>query len=225
MQLYAIIVAGGSGNRMGSEVPKQFLELAGKPILMHSIEKFYAYNSSISIIVVLPEAQQNYWKQLCTQFNFTISHQVVNGGQTRFHSVKNGLGIINDTNGIVAIHDGVRPFVSTSTLNNCFDTAAQLGNATPALPLQDSIRLVTEQTSKAMYRGNFKLIQTPQCFKATILKKAFEQEYNTNFTDDASVVEAINEKINLVEGNIENIKITTPFDLAVAEAIIRNPKI
>ncbi|MES2838332.1 MAG: 2-C-methyl-D-erythritol 4-phosphate cytidylyltransferase [Bacteroidota bacterium] len=224
MQQFVIIVAGGSGTRMGSDVPKQFLKLAGKPVLMHTIQKFYDFNTSISILVVLPKTQIEYWKQLVKEYNFLIEHSVVIGGETRFHSVKNGLHSISQTEGIVAIHDGVRPMVSLQTIKNCFTATIKFGNATPAIALQDSLRIIDGENSKSVSRSDYKLVQTPQCFSLALIKKAFLQEYTANFTDDASVFEADGGKINLVEGNVENTKITTPFDLKLAENYIKSSK-
>lgn len=222
MQQFVIIVAGGSGTRMGSDVPKQFLKLADKPVLMHTLQKFYDFNSEISILLVLPQNQIEYWKQLVKEYNFLIEHTIVTGGETRFHSVKNGLHSISQTEGIVAIHDGVRPMVSLQTIKNCFTTTAKLGNATPAIALQDSLRIIDGGNSKSVSRSDYKLVQTPQCFSLALIKKAFLLDYTANFTDDASVFEADGGKINLVEGNVENTKITTPFDLKLAENYIKS---
>lgn len=221
MQQFVIIVAGGSGTRMGLETPKQFLKLVGKPILMRTIQKFYDFNSAIKIIVVLPQTQIEYWKQLVNEYAFFVEHKIIVGGETRFHSVKNGLNSISENEGIVAIHDGVRPLVSMQTIKNCFLTTIQFGNATPAINLQDSLRLISGENSKSVPRSEYKLVQTPQCFTIEIIKKAFKQEYKSTFTDDASVFEADGGKINLVEGNAENIKITTPFDMLLAESYIK----
>ena len=219
MKQFVIIVAGGSGSRMKSEIPKQFMLLKNIPVLMHTIKKFFDFNAAISIIVVLPESQINYWKKLCVDYSFTIHHTCIAGGETRFHSVKNGLNIITE-NGLIAVHDGVRPLVSNQTIQNVFSVAEQKGNAIPCLPLNDSIRIVEGDNSSAVLRSNYRLVQTPQCFSYALIKKAFEQTYNDSFTDCASVVEAMGEKINLVEGNSENIKITTPTDLLIAESLL-----
>lgn len=223
MPNYAIIVAGGKGERMGQHIPKQFLELAGKPILMHTIEKFYNTFPQLKIILALPENQFDFWEELCYKYGFTnIPHQIVAGGKTRFDSVKNALALVKE-NGIVAIHDGVRPLVSTSTLYNCFKQAEQSGAAVPVVDVVDSLRLVSKQdeTSKAVSRSCYKSVQTPQCFKTEIILKAYEQDFDETFTDDASVVEKLGYKIDLVEGNIENIKITSPFDIALAEVLMK----
>jgi len=219
MQKYTIIVAGGAGTRMNNAVPKQFMELNGKPVLMHTIEKFYKVFPDIRILVVLAEELFEEWKQLCTKYNFAIGHHWVRGGETRFNSVKNGLEFIPE-NCIVGIHDAARPLVSKETILRTFEIAEKLGNAIPCIPITESIREKNGLENKAVDRNQFVIIQTPQCFQSSLLKKAFLQSYNDAFTDDASVLEAMGEKINLVEGNKENIKITTPQDLFIAEALI-----
>lgn len=220
LKKYALIVAGGSGTRMNSSLAKQFIELKGKPILMRTIENFHKYDVTFSIILVLPKEQQYFWQVLCEKHHFSIPHQVVAGGETRFHSVKNGLTVINDE-GIVAIHDGVRPLVSHATLARCFDTAMKWGNAVPCLPLYESLRIVNNNESSPIDRSALRVIQTPQVFSTALIKSAFEQEYEPSFTDDASVLEKTGEKIQLVEGNRENIKITDPLDLIIAEAFLK----
>ena len=214
-----IIVAGGKGLRMQTETPKQFIELQGKPILMHTMNVFFKYDNNISIILVLPADQIDYWKQLCEQHHFSISHTIVEGGETRFHSVRNGLKFAQD-NSLIAIHDGVRPLVSVETIERCFDAATQYRNAVPVVDLVDSVRMVKGSESEIVDRNKLRLVQTPQVFDSQLLLKAYEQEFNPLFTDDASVVETLGTKINLVEGNRENIKITTPIDIAVAEHLI-----
>ncbi len=220
MHKYAIIVAGGTGERMGQHTPKQFLKLAGKPILMHTIEKFYQTYPELKIILALPENQFDFWEELCFKYRFiNIPHEVVAGGKTRFHSVLNALKLVNEE-GIVAVHDGVRPLVSQDTIVNCFKTAQQHGNAIPVVDVVDSLRYVNKTENKAVKRACYKIVQTPQCFQSTLLKKAYQQPFLDEFTDDASVVEATGEKIHLVQGNKENIKITSPEDLTVAEAFL-----
>ncbi|ARS37192.1 2-C-methyl-D-erythritol 4-phosphate cytidylyltransferase [Pontibacter actiniarum] len=214
---YAIIVAGGSGSRMQRDTPKQFLEVAGKPVLMHTIERFYKYNPAIRLIVVLPQEQLNTWRELCRKHTFKLFHMTVPGGATRFGSVKNGLDAVMGE-GLVAVHDGVRPFVETETIKAAFEAAEQQGSAVVAVSPKDSIRELTESGSRAVPRAKYKLVQTPQCFRASILRKAYEQPEQEHFTDDASVVESTGEKITLVEGSYRNIKITTPEDLILAEA-------
>lgn len=217
---YTIIVAGGSGQRMKSFTPKQFIELSGKPILMHTIEKFYSFDQTMPIIVVLPADHIPTWDELCRKFRFTTPHQVKAGGETRFHSVKNGLAKIPDK-GLVAIHDGVRPLVSYDTMARCFENATRYGNAIPCMPIFETVRLETPDGNKTVDRSLLKSIQTPQVFSIPLLKKAFNQPFDPAFTDDASVLERTGEKIQLVEGNRENIKITEPIDLIFAESIMR----
>ncbi|MBB6609410.1 2-C-methyl-D-erythritol 4-phosphate cytidylyltransferase [Pontibacter sp. Tf4] len=217
---YAIIVAGGSGSRMQHDLPKQFIEVAGKPILMHTIERFYNYNPTIRLIVVLPQEQLDTWRELCRKHEFKLFHMTVPGGTTRFGSVKNGLGAVMGE-GLVAVHDGVRPFVETETIKAAFEAAANYGSAVVAISPKDSIRELTGSGSKAVPRANYKMVQTPQVFNATILRKAYEQPEQEHFTDDASVVESIGETIALVEGSYRNIKITTPEDLILAEAFAK----
>jgi 2-C-methyl-D-erythritol 4-phosphate cytidylyltransferase len=220
MKTIALIVAGGSGTRMESNLPKQFLLLAEKPILMHTIEAFY--NSGVNqIILVLPQSQIEFWNQLCQTHQFTIQHQIVAGGATRFESVQNGLHHCNN-NDLVAIHDGVRPFINKEIIINSFETAAQKGNAVAAVRLKDSIRKVELLGNKNVNRDNYYLIQTPQTFKAQLIKEAYAAQDHVNFTDDASVLESNGNAINLIAGDYKNIKITTPEDLLVGEAFIIN---
>jgi 2-C-methyl-D-erythritol 4-phosphate cytidylyltransferase len=218
MQLYVVIVAGGSGKRMGAEMPKQFLELVGKPVLMHTIERFKLYNEAIEIITVLPENQLRYWYELQKKYSFTVPQTLVKGGSTRFYSVRNGLKFVN-VPGLVAIHDGVRPFVSIDTIKRCFETAEKLGNAIPVISPSDSLRMLTDQGSVPVDRRQMRLIQTPQVFSSSLIKEAYKQSYRPEFTDDATVLEINGGKINLVEGNRENIKITNPEDLLISKAL------
>jgi 2-C-methyl-D-erythritol 4-phosphate cytidylyltransferase len=218
MNLYALIVAGGSGKRMGTDVPKQFLELAGKPVLMRTIERFWTFDGSIKIITVIPEDQVDYWEKLQKKYSFSIPNTVVKGGPARFFSVKNGLDKVKD-NGLVAIHDGVRPLVSTDTIKRCFDAAEKFGNAVPVTSPTDSVRMITEQGNIPVSRQYLRHIQTPQVFDSKLIKKAYLQDYSTDITDDAMLLEKTGETIHLVEGNMENLKITNPGDLAVAEAL------
>ena len=217
-QKCVIIVAGGMGSRMQADLPKQFLELCGRPILIHSIMAFAEAINDIRVVVVLPAAQIEFWQKLCNRHEFTLPHDIVEGGATRFHSVKNGLSLLHDE-GLVAIHDGVRPLVSKQTITGCFYEAAIHGCAVPVVPVIDSVREVTGSTSRMLNRTALRLIQTPQVFDIASLKKAYEQEYTPSFTDDASVFEKAGYHIHLTEGNVENIKITTPNDLIVAEAL------
>jgi len=221
----AIIVAGGSGSRMQSEIPKQFLEIGKKPILCRTIEQFYNYDSAMQIILVLPESQFDFWERLQVIYNFTIPHILVKGGETRFHSVKNAIdSIVSEEECVIAIHDGVRPFVNSTIIHNSFMTAEQLGNALTVVQLKDSIRKINVSDSQSLDRKEYVLVQTPQCFLLSILKKAFLQPYQDNFTDDASVVQNLGIKIHLVEGDYKNIKITSPEDMWVAKSILQNLK-
>ena len=219
MNKTAIIVAGGKGERMNADIPKQFLEIKGKPILIHTLEAFMNFDASLQLILVLPAAQFEFWKTLCKKHALNIPHQIVAGGQTRFQSVKNGLDAVK-VPAIVAIHDGVRPLVSKETISRCFDAAAKFGAAIPTMDSIESIRFVDANGSKSVDRTAYKMVQTPQVFDAELLKKAYEQEFSVLFTDDASVVEAMGITVQLVDGNRENIKITTEFDLIVAERLL-----
>ena len=222
-QKYIIIVAGGKGTRMGAEIPKQFLSLNGKPVLMHTIEAFYDYDSTIKIILVLPEEQQDYWKELCEKFDFKIEHQIITGGEARFHSVKNGLDAIMENNVFIGIHDGVRPLVNLDVITRCFNKAAQHGAVFPVIPVIETLRKKTETGSFMVNRQDYLLVQTPQVFDSEIIKKAYQQEFSDTFTDDVSVVEALNEyPVYEVEGSRENIKITTPIDLIIAESLMKS---
>ena len=219
MDLYVVIVAGGSGKRMGMSMPKQFMELAGRPVLMHTIERFRQFNDSIEIITVLPENQLRHWNELQKRYSFDVPHMLVKGGAHRFISVKNGLKFVS-TPGLVAIHDGVRPLVRIETIQRCFDTAAELGNAIPVISPADSLRLLSDKGNIPVSRMNVKQVQTPQVFDAGLIKKAYMQEYDQAFTDDATVLEKTGEKINMVDGNRENIKITNPEDLFIAQTLL-----
>ncbi len=223
MQKVALIVAGGLGKRMNAEIPKQFLLIAGLPVLMHTIKKFWNYDNSIQIIVTIPPAHIAFWKKLCREYKFRIKHTVRKGGKTRFHSVKNGLRGIKPGN-LVAIHDGVRPLVSRFTIKRCFNMAEKHGTAVPVISFSESVRMIENGRNHMVERSKYKLVQTPQVFKSELLKKAYKQEYDSTFTDDASLIEKLGYKINLVEGNIDNIKITTKTDFIVAEAFFKNTK-
>jgi len=223
LKSFAIIVAGGSGTRMQSAVPKQFLLLRGKPVLMHAIEAFHFSAVKPAIILVLPAEYHAYWLQLCTDHNFNIPHQLITGGETRFYSVKNGLDIINDTNDVlIAVHDAVRPLTSSQIIEKSYQYAAEHGNAVTAVKSRDSARLMKNGVSTSLTRDDVYLVQTPQTFQSTQIKKAYLQTYNEKFTDDASVVEETGIKINLIDGNYQNIKITFPEDIAIAEAILKS---
>lgn len=218
MKKFVIIVAGGSGSRMGTEIPKQFLELCGKPVLMHTIQVFHDFDPESKIILVLPEDQHPFWKGLCLKHSFSLVHQVVSGGKTRFHSVQNGLSQI-DGEGVVFIHDGVRPLVSQETLDRCLETAQKCGNAIPVLPVTESLRKQEGDQNISVDRSQYFSVQTPQTFRSGQIREAFQQDFDPAFTDDASVAEKAGFPIFMVEGNRENIKLTTPIDLIVAEAL------
>ena len=218
---YIIIVAGGKGLRMGSDIPKQFLPIGGKPVLMRTLERFREYSPTLQIILVLPKAQQDYWQKLCKEYAFDIDYQLADGGETRFHSVQNGLAKIPDNaQGVVGVHDGVRPFPSIDVIRNCYETAREKKAVIPVIPVVETVRHLKGDTSVTVPRDDYRLVQTPQTFDIQLLKAANRQPYNDGFTDDASVVEAYGFDITLVEGNRENIKITTPYDLKIAEVLI-----
>ena len=218
---YIIIVAGGKGLRMGSDIPKQFLPIGGKPVLMRTLERFREYSPTLQIILVLPQAQQDYWHQLCKDYDFKVEYVLANGGETRFHSVQNGLAKIpDDAEGVVGVHDGVRPFPSIDVIRNCYETARTAKAVIPVIPVVETVRHLQGNTSETVPRNDYRLVQTPQTFDIQLLKAANRQPYNDGFTDDASVVEAFGFNITLVEGNRENIKITTPYDLKIAEVLI-----
>ena len=219
---YIIIVAGGKGLRMGSDIPKQFLPIGGKPVLMRTLERFREYSEDLQIILVLPEAQQDYWQDICQKYNFQVEYLLANGGQTRFHSVQNGLALVpDDAEGVVGVHDGVRPFPSIEVIRNCFETARTAKAVIPVIPVVETVRHLEKEGSVTVPRGEYRLVQTPQTFDIQLLKAANRQPYNDGFTDDASVVESYGYQITLVEGNRENIKITTPYDIIVAEALCK----
>lgn len=218
---FAIIVAGGTGARMLSSVPKQFLLLNGKPVLMHTVEAFYKSRSKPKIILVLHAGFHQYWEQLCAEHNFRIPVILVKGGETRFHSVKAGLELVNDElNAVIAIHDAVRPLISPQIIDESFRHAFEYGNAIVAVKSRDSVRQVWNDHSIALKREDIYLVQTPQTFQSELLKKAYQVAYDDNFTDDASVVERSGEIINLINGSYQNFKITFPEDIAIAEAIL-----
>ncbi len=229
---YVIIVAGGKGLRMGSDIPKQFLPIGGKPVLMRTIDRFREYSADLQIILVLPEAQQAYWRDLCRQYQYPLPSEgagggfylLANGGATRFHSVQNGLALVpDDAQGVVGVHDGVRPFPSADVISRCYETARTAGAVVPVVPVVETLRKIGPMSpmgSTTVPRDDYRLVQTPQCFDIQLLKAANRQPYNDGFTDDASVVESYGHAITLVEGNRENIKITTPYDLKIAEVLI-----
>jgi 2-C-methyl-D-erythritol 4-phosphate cytidylyltransferase len=220
---YVIIVAGGKGLRMGAEIPKQFLPIGGKPVLMRTIERFHEYDLALQIILVLPQDQQEFWHDLCRKHGFSIPHRIADGGDTRFQSSKNGLALIpDDDEGVVAIHDGVRPFVSTDVIERCFDAARDDYAAIPVMPITDTLRYIDRGHGHNVLRDYFRSVQTPQCFDISLAKQAFNQPYRETFTDDASVIESLGCQVTMVEGNKQNIKLTTPFDMKVAELLMHN---
>jgi 2-C-methyl-D-erythritol 4-phosphate cytidylyltransferase len=216
---YAIIVAGGKGTRIKSSTPKQFLELNGVPIIIHTLNAFVRYSSLIRIILVLPEDDMKTWEQLSKKHNFTTPLILQTGGETRFQSVKRGLQKI-DSNGLVAIHDGVRPLISEDIIGASFRLAAVHKSAVAAVRLKESIRMTDQDNTKAVDRSRFRIIQTPQTFDVALIKKAYETKEDLSLTDDASVAERAGHVISLFEGSYENIKITTPEDLVVATALL-----
>jgi len=227
---YVIIVAGGRGLRMGGDLPKQFIPIEGKPVLMHTLEAFYRWDDTVELILILPEDHQSYWKMLCKEIGSKAPHQIVNGGETRFHSVRNGLQFLKEKRiaeglsgekALIAIHDGVRPLVNPEVISRCFTEAELSGASIPVVPVVDSLREMTEKGSHPVDRSRYLAVQTPQVFDFNLLVKAYEQTYTELFTDDASVVEAMGHEVKAVPGNRENIKITTPMDLLLAEALIR----
>ena len=240
---YAMIVAGGQGLRMGGDVPKQFLPIGGRPVLMHTMERFAEYSEDLQIILVLPREQWDFWLELCEKYHFPTpsaskaspsggglegafsgglkeaSYWIVAGGETRFHSVQNGLAQIpDDAEGVVGVHDGVRPFVSVEVIARCYEAARTTKAVVPVVPVVESLRHIRKG---AVARNDYRLVQTPQVFDIQLLKRAYRQPFSDTFTDDASVVESLGETITMVDGNRENIKITTPFDLQLAEILIR----
>jgi 2-C-methyl-D-erythritol 4-phosphate cytidylyltransferase len=204
---------------MNTDVPKQFLLMAGQPVLMHTIRLFHRFDPAMPLYVTLPENYIPYWEQLCRDHSFTVPHQVVKGGKTRFGSVKNALELISGK-GLVAIHDGVRPLVSFETIRRAFKEAAKSGNAVPVIPVQESIRETGPDGNKEVSRENLRIVQTPQVFRKELIKKAYNSAPHQSFTDDATVLESSGETIHLVEGNVENIKITHLSDLHCAEALL-----
>ena len=221
MRNCCIIVAGGSGLRMEAEFPKQFLRLKGIPILMHTIRNFYDFDLALQLIVVLPANEIVSWNELCSQFQFKIPHQVIAGGSTRFQSVKNGLSMASDCD-LIAVHDGVRPLVSHQTLTRCFNCASEKGAAVPVLPANESVREGSMDNSVPVDRSRYFMVQTPQVFKASIIRQSYLQSWMPEFTDDASVIGHSGVPVHLVMGNRENIKITFPEDLLIAEIYLQS---
>lgn len=216
-----IIVAGGTGTRMNLNTAKQFLPLAEKPVLLHTFEAFRLYDPALQFILVLYKSLHGEWSKIQRDYGFDLKHTVVEGGKERFHSVKNGIAALAKDVELVAIHDAVRPFVSADTIERCFESAAKSGAAIPAVPVIDTIRRIDEDSSHTIPRNELVAIQTPQCFRTNILKKAYETDYESIFTDDASVVEHMGHSVDIVEGNRRNIKITTREDLLIAASFLK----
>ncbi|OAV73146.1 putative 2-C-methyl-D-erythritol 4-phosphate cytidylyltransferase 2 [Bacteroidales bacterium Barb6] len=226
MRRFVIIVAGGKGLRMGGDLPKQFVPVESKPVLMHTLEAFCRWDSSAVPVLVLPKEHQDYWCMLCKEIGCKAAHHIVDGGETRFHSVRNGLAYIEKSldekeygRALIAVHDGVRPFVSAEVIESCFNLAEEKGTAVPVVPVVDSLRETSGEGSRPVDRSRFHAVQTPQVFRGDLLIRAYRQPYQPLFTDDASVVEVAGETICLTPGNRENIKITTPLDLMTAKAL------
>ena len=205
---------------MGGELPKQFIPVEGRPVLMRTLDAFHACDASIQLILVLPHDHQAYWHELCAQYQFAVPHRIADGGATRFHSVQSGLSLVDAPEALVAVHDGVRPFVSPEVISRCYAEAEAHGAVVPVIPVVETVRQLVGEGSKTVARDAYRLVQTPQTFRATLLRRAYEQPYCDAFTDDASVVEALGSAVSLVDGNRENIKLTTPFDLIVAKALV-----
>ncbi len=222
--IYAIIVAGGAGRRMHSDIPKQFIPVAGQPLMMHTINAFYNYSDKIKLIVVIHPDFTDLWNELCRKSDFNIPHKVVPGGKERFDSVKNGLNAINKEDGLVAVHDAVRPFVSTELINAAFDNAAIHGASVPVIAINDTLREIISDESRIIDRSNLFLVQTPQVFSVRMLKKAYQQQYDERFTDDAAVIESLGEKVHYFPGERNNLKITWPEDVVLAEAVMKASK-
>ena len=219
MQKSVIITAGGIGKRMGSELPKQFLVLGGKPVLVHTLELFFKYDPNIEIILTLPNEWRGYWETVIDKYFCRVPHIIVNGGEERYHSIQNALKQCSGS--FIAVHDGVRPFVSFETLERCFSALNQHEAVVPVLKLKESIRQSSENSTNAVDRSNYRLVHTPQCFHADVLRQAYQQDYHDKVTDDACLVEELGYTIHLVESNEENIKLTTQFDLLIAETIVQ----
>lgn len=219
MQKSVIIVAGGKGLRMGHDLPKQFIVVGDKPVLMHTMEAFYNYDKEIEIVLVLAASYPDYWAQICNEYNFSVPHKITIGGDTRYHSVKNGLSLASGD--FIAVHDAARPFVTTQLIARCFDVAMKQNAVIPVLDATDSLREMIDDTrSHIIDRSRIKLVQTPQIFASKVIKDAYQMDFQTTFTDDASVVESSGVDIHLVEGETSNIKITTPLDLEIAKLLI-----
>jgi len=221
METYVLITAGGQGKRLASIFPKQFIPIAGMPLLMRTINVFKNYNPKFKIILVIPEEYINLWKDLCTEFEFQVEYQIVRGGNERFHSVQNGLHHIPHDS-LVLIHDGVRPLVRPDTIERVIATSQEKGNAIPCVVPTQTLRKITSSgNSQHLDRKELRMVQTPQGFHSNLIKEAYNQEFNPSFTDDASVLESLGNQINIVEGNYSNIKVTHPADIKLVEALLK----
>jgi len=224
MLKYAVIVAGGSGNRMNAAIPKQFLPINGTPVLLYTIETFLSAFSDLEIILVLPEKFMRDGDAIVQQASDPKRIEIAAGGNTRFHSVKNGLKLVTE-NAIVFVHDAVRCLVTNDLIHRCYEGALENGNAIPAIPVSDTVRMETAEGSVVVDRTKLLVIQTPQTFFSNLLLKAFEQEYDSSFTDEATVAEKFGIKIHLIPGEDENIKLTRPIDMEIAEKILKNRRV
>ncbi|MFQ3579032.1 MAG: 2-C-methyl-D-erythritol 4-phosphate cytidylyltransferase [Bacteroidales bacterium] len=221
MKKNVIIVAGGKGKRAKTDIPKQFIRISGTPIIVHTIRKFIDYDTNINVIVVLPQEYIHLWIDIKTEFFPDINIRYTQGGEERFYSVKNGLELINDENSLTGIHDSVRPYITTPIIESCYTTAEKFGTAIPVIPCTDSLRIILpDGTNIPTDRTMYKLVQTPQVFRTDIIKRAYNQNYAPNFTDDASVVEAMGIKVTLTQGDVKNQKITTEYDLFLSKIIL-----
>ncbi len=225
MKKYVVIVAGGVGKRMGGEIPKQFIEVLGLPVVFHTINQFYQYDSSIEIIVSLQESYFDFWDELCERYQMKWSYTKIAAGKERFFTVKNALDFLSEKSGFVAIHDAVRPVVGIETIERCFRSALQNNSGVPVVPLTESLRKVIKNTSAAVKREDYVVVQTPQCFELKVLCEAYNQSYQDYFTDDASVFEANGGVVFTVNGNVENLKITSPMDLVFVELLLKQRKL
>ena len=221
MKRYLILVAGGKGERMRDAVPKQFMEVCGKPLIMHTLDAFSKSGLDPEIILVLPEQHFENWKSLCSRHHFDLPHQIAGGGPTRFHSVKSGLKLVCSDPCLVAIHDAVRPLVSPELIRRVYADAELHGNAVPCISVQESLRERSGTISRAVKREHFVIVQTPQCFREDLIRRAYLQTYREEFTDDAGVFESDGGQIRLVAGEVHNIKITTPPDLQLFELLLK----
>lgn len=220
MNKYAIIVAGGTGSRLSSDTPKQFLLLDGKPLLMHSVETFYQYDTGLHIIVAMHPAFMGKWTALCAGSGFNIPHQLVPGGETRYHSVKNALALVSGS-GLVAVHDAARPLVSPDLISRTFSEAAKHGTAIPCIPVNETVRSIREGKISLVDRTMLRITQTPEVFDVSLLQHAYQQPYQQEFTDDGSVVEATGRQVHLVDGEPTNLKVTLPGDIEIAEVLLK----